>query len=26
LTIYVCYNKTCQRPVHDVSEAMAQIV
>ena len=26
LTIYVCYNKTCKRPVHDVKEAMAEIV
>lgn len=26
LTIYVCYNKTCQRPVHDVKEAMGEIV
>jgi uncharacterized protein YyaL (SSP411 family) len=26
LTIYVCYNKTCQRPVHDLSEAAKQIV
>jgi uncharacterized protein YyaL (SSP411 family) len=25
LTIYVCYNKTCQRPVHDVAEALTQI-
>ena len=25
LTIYVCYNKTCQRPVHTVEEAVAQI-
>lgn len=24
-TIYVCYNKTCQRPVHEVNEAIAQI-
>jgi hypothetical protein len=23
-TIYVCYNKTCQLPVHSVKEAMAQ--
>lgn len=23
LTIYVCYNKTCQRPVHDIDEARA---
>lgn len=26
LTIYVCYNKTCQKPVHDVAEAMEEIV
>ena len=26
LTIYVCYNKTCQRPVHEISEAAEQIV
>jgi uncharacterized protein YyaL (SSP411 family) len=26
LTIYVCYNKTCQKPVHEVSDAMGQIV
>jgi uncharacterized protein YyaL (SSP411 family) len=26
LTIYVCYNKTCQRPVHEVSEAVEEIV
>jgi uncharacterized protein YyaL (SSP411 family) len=26
LTIYVCYNKTCQRPVHDVDEAITQII
>jgi uncharacterized protein YyaL (SSP411 family) len=26
LTIYVCYNKTCQRPVHDLAEAAKQIV
>lgn len=26
LTIYVCYNKTCQRPVHTVEEAILQIV
>lgn len=26
LTIFVCYNKTCQRPVHSVSEAIGQIV
>jgi uncharacterized protein YyaL (SSP411 family) len=26
LTIYVCYDKTCQRPVHEVSEALKQIV
>lgn len=25
-TIYVCYNKTCQRPVHDVHEALKQIL
>ena len=25
-TIYVCYNKTCQRPVHDVASATAQII
>lgn len=25
LTIYVCYNKTCQRPVHDAGEAIGQI-
>jgi uncharacterized protein len=24
-TIYVCYNKTCQRPVHDVREAFVQL-
>ena len=24
-TIYVCYNKTCQRPVHSVAEALDQI-
>lgn len=24
-TIYVCYNKTCQRPVHSVTEALDQI-
>jgi uncharacterized protein YyaL (SSP411 family) len=24
-TIYVCYNKTCQRPVHSVAEALQQI-
>lgn len=24
-TIYVCYNKTCQRPVHTVEEAIGQI-
>lgn len=26
LTIYVCYNKTCQRPVHDTASAIAQIL
>jgi hypothetical protein len=26
LTIYVCYNKTCQRPVHSVKEAIQQLV
>jgi len=26
LTIYVCYNKTCQRPVHDVDSAKTQIL
>ncbi|MEX1241290.1 MAG: thioredoxin domain-containing protein [Cyclobacteriaceae bacterium] len=26
LTIYVCYNKTCQRPVHDVVSAIAQLL
>lgn len=26
LTIYVCYNKTCQRPVHTVREAESQIL
>ena len=26
LTIFVCYNKTCQRPVHSVAEAIEQIV
>ena len=25
LTIYVCYNKTCQRPVNNVREALEQI-
>ncbi len=25
-TIYVCYNRTCQRPVHSVQEALALIV
>jgi uncharacterized protein YyaL (SSP411 family) len=24
-TIYVCYNKTCQRPVHAMEEALVQI-
>lgn len=24
-TIYVCYNKTCQKPVHKVEEALQQI-
>jgi uncharacterized protein len=24
-TIYVCFNKTCQRPVHDPAEALEQI-
>jgi uncharacterized protein len=24
-TIYVCHNKTCQRPVHSVAEALQQI-
>ena len=26
LTIYVCYNKTCQRPVNNVREALVQII
>lgn len=26
LTIYVCYNKTCQRPVHDADSAIAQLL
>lgn len=26
LTIYVCYNKTCQRPVYTVAEAESQIL
>lgn len=26
LTIYVCYNKTCQQPVHTVQEAIQQLV
>lgn len=26
LTIFVCYDKTCQRPVHTVREAVEQIV
>lgn len=26
LTIYVCYNKTCQRPVHDPQEALQQLI
>jgi uncharacterized protein len=26
LTIYVCYNRTCQQPVHTVEEAIRQIV
>ena len=26
LTIFVCYNKTCQRPVHGVAEAIEQIL
>lgn len=25
LTIYVCYNKTCQQPVHTVHDAIAQL-
>jgi uncharacterized protein YyaL (SSP411 family) len=25
LTIYVCYNKTCQRPVNEIKEAIQQI-
>ncbi len=25
LTIYVCYDKTCQRPVHQIDEALKQI-
>lgn len=25
LTIYVCYNKTCQRPVDNVADALSQI-
>lgn len=25
-TIYVCYNRTCQRPVHTVEEAIVQLV
>ncbi|QJX45765.1 thioredoxin domain-containing protein [Hymenobacter taeanensis] len=24
-TIYVCYNRTCQQPVHSVAEALAQL-
>jgi uncharacterized protein YyaL (SSP411 family) len=24
-TIYVCYNKTCQKPVHGVGEALEQL-
>lgn len=24
-TVYVCYNKTCQRPVHSVEEALGQL-
>lgn len=24
-TIYVCFNRTCQRPVHTVAEALAQL-
>ncbi|WP_114781749.1 thioredoxin domain-containing protein [Botryobacter ruber] len=24
-TLYVCYNKTCQRPVHTVAEALEQL-
>ncbi|HYC86693.1 MAG TPA: thioredoxin domain-containing protein [Chryseosolibacter sp.] len=24
-TIYVCFDKTCQRPVHDIAEAVEQI-
>ena len=24
-TIYVCFNKTCRRPVHDIEEAVAQL-
>jgi uncharacterized protein YyaL (SSP411 family) len=24
-TIYVCYNKTCQRPVHSIIEALGQL-
>lgn len=24
-TIYVCFNKTCQRPVHDVASAIGQL-
>jgi len=24
-TIYICYNKTCQLPVHTISEALEQI-
>jgi uncharacterized protein YyaL (SSP411 family) len=26
LTIFVCYNKTCQRPVHNVHEAEEQLL
>ena len=26
VTIFVCYNKTCQRPVHTVQEAIQQIL
>ncbi len=25
LTMYVCYNKVCQRPVHNIGEAIAQL-
>jgi uncharacterized protein len=25
-TIYVCYNKTCQKPVHEISDAIEQLM